>query len=332
MGNNPSTYDFAAAKVEWRIFCETEPSITLYQQPWYWDATCDVPTDWRVILVKKEGIIEAAFPFSYVQRKFMWFIETPWQVPASGIWMKKKREDFRSIEADFVYMTDIVNAVVDRLPYFDCFRVGFNSRLWSWQPFYWRGFNAKPHYTMVIPSMSAELIKTKCSKSRRRRLNKAGRDYRLEVNRLNLAEYWDFFDQSYRKRGRNIEFSKAKFVRLINALKEHNAIQIRSVREEDGTLTAENIVFMDEGRFYHHFVAQRMDDDKEASSLAVYDSICEAMYSGKIYDFEGSMDNGVAMFNLSFNPGFETLFIITKESAKYRFLNGIRSAFCALKE
>ena len=65
---------FEQDKIEWRQFCETEPSVTIYQQPWYWDAVCDHPDDWRVILIKKDGTIEAAFPFVYLQHHFIWYI------------------------------------------------------------------------------------------------------------------------------------------------------------------------------------------------------------------------------------------------------------------
>lgn len=318
---------FEQDKLEWRQFCETEPSVTIYQQPWYWDAVCDHPDDWRVILIKKNGAIEAAFPFVYRRHHFIWYIETPWQMPASGIWMRKRREDFRSIEADFVYLKEIVDAVVERLPYFDSFQVGFNSRLWSWQPFYWHGFEATLHYTMIVSPKPIEQIKMQCSKSRRRRLNKAEREYQLSVDETSAEEFWAFFQKTYMERGMNISFSKEKFIYFFNMAKAHHALQIRSITDKDRVL-AENIVLSDHGRFYHQFVAQFKDKDKDASALAVYDAICMAMREGKIFDFEGSMIPGVAQFNLSFNPEYENLYSISKETARFK----VYSFFWKVKE
>ena len=316
--NKQELVSFEQDKIEWRQFCETEPSVTIYQQPWYWDAVCDHPNDWRVVLIKKDGEIEAAFPFVYRQHHFIWYIETPWQVPASGIWMRKSREDFHSIEADFIYLKEIVDEVVNRLPYFDSFQIGFNSRLWSWQPFYWHGFEATPHYTMVIGGRLVDEIKAGCSKKRRWKLNKAEREYLLGVNKIDIEEYWSFFGKSYENRKKEILFSKEKFIKFLSTVNEHHALQIRSVHKKNGEIVAENIVFMDNSRLYHQFVTQMQDNDREASSLAVYDAICEAMRTKKIFDFEGTMIKGAALFNLHFQPEYETLYVISKETARFK--------------
>lgn len=330
--NKQELGSFEQDKIEWRQFCETEPSVTIYQQPWYWDAVCDHPDDWRVILIKRDGEIEAAFPFVYRRYHFIWYIETPWQVPASGIWMRKRREDFRSIEADFVYLKEIVNAVVERLPYFDSFRMGFNSRLWSWQPFYWHGFEATPHYTMIVSPKTIEQVKMQCSKSRRRRLNKAEREYQLSVDETSAEEFWAFFQRTYTERGIKVSFSKEKFIHFFYTAKSHHALQVRSVKDSSGRMLAENIVLSDHGSCYHHFVAQFKDKDKDASAYAVYDAICEAMRTGRSFDFEGSMIQGVAQFNLSFNPEYETLYSLSKETVRFKVYKFLWNAKAFLYE
>ena len=322
-------YNFSEAKEEWRELCEKESSMWIYQKAWYWDAVCENSDDWQVILIKENEQIEAAFPFIYQKRKGLWIIETPWQVAASGIWMRTRQ--FKNVEANLNYMTKMINGIVDRLPYYDRFQVIFNKQLWSWQPFYWRGFEARPYYTMVIGNMPVEDVKSHLSKSRKVRINKAERLYRIETDKIAIDEYWDFFERSYKNRGKVIEFGKEKFVKLISALKDHGAVQIRAVYRE-AELVAENIIFMDDDRFYHHFVTQMKDSDKDASSYAVYDAICEAMKQGKEFDFEGSMIPGVCEFNSSFHPEWEVQYCIMDYSKKYLFLNGVRKGILMMKD
>lgn len=331
MNEKKEVYDFPQAKEEWRAFAETEPSVTLYQQPWYWDATCDSPNDWKVILVKEKGVIEAAFPFVYVRRKCMWMIEAPWQVPSSGIWMRKRREEFRSIESDLMYLMKIVNSVVDQLPYFDRFSVGFDSRLWSWQPFHWRGFGAIPHCTMILPVVSPEILIANFSSDRRRRIKKAKSSYQMETDVFSGEDYWAYFEETYRDRGKNISYSKDKFLKVFDALDTHEAMQVRTCRL-NGEVVAENIVLFDHNRVYNHFGAQMKKENRDAYAYTLYDAMCYSMEQGKIFDFEGSMIPGVATFNVSFNPEYETLYIITKESARYRAVNGARKTVRAFWE
>ena len=328
-GRGQINYDFASAKEEWRSICAEEPCISIYQKDWFWDAACDRPQDWQVILLKEGSQAVAAFPFVYLKRRGLWYIETPWQVAASGIWIRRK--EYKSTEAELTYLTDIINKIIDHLPYYDNFHVIFNEKLWNWQPFYWRGFQAKPYYTMVIRNEAEEKIKSRLSKSRRTRINKAQRMYRVGVDDITLEAYWDYFQKSYDNRGKHIEFEKEKFFRLLYALKEHHAMQVRTVYHGD-TIVSENIVFVDDHRYYHHFVTQMKDADKDATSFAVYDSICSAMNDGKDFDFEGSMIQGVCTFNLSFNPEFETHYMIYDQSGRYKIIDAVRQVFMVVKD
>lgn len=316
-------------KTEWATFSENEKSITLYQKAWYWDATCKSPNDWRVILLKSEDNIVAAFPFTYIKRRGMWHISTPWQVASSGIWIKT--DHLNSVEAKMQMIDEVVEAIVENLPRYDTFMNKCNATMWTWHSFYWRGFSATPMYTSTLRGINSEDIKTNLSKSRRKRVNKAQREYELKKDSISIEEYWDFYEGVNKARGRVTEFSSDQFKKLMNALKEHDAMTIRAVYKED-KLVGANIILRDEMRYYHQFVAQMDNQDKIATSLALYDGICEAMDEGKIFDFEGSMIEGVCKYNMSFNPELEVLYMITKYSRKYRILHGIKQMVTAVFE
>lgn len=146
-------YDFDLAKSAWRELNKTEQTIPLYMRDWYWDAVCETPDAWKVICVWKNNLIEAAFPFLYSRRKGMWFIELPWQVSTAGIWLRNQNISQKG--KALTYLTDIVNEIISYLPKFDCFMINFNYMLWTWHPFYWKGFQATPLYTSVIKSVNA---------------------------------------------------------------------------------------------------------------------------------------------------------------------------------
>ena len=316
-------YDFAVAKDRWRMFCESEPKIPIYFKAWYWDVTCDDVDDWWVILIEDDnGEIEAAFPFVYQKRKGMYFIETPWQVAAAGLWIKKQTSSLSEL-------TKYVNNVLSLLPKYDRFSIVFSSKFWTWQPFYWKGFTAIPYYTMCVKADSSEAVLGSITKDRRKRINRGKNKYRIEKDKITFEQYWDFLISSYEDRGRNLSYEKERFQRLYKALINHGACQVRAVYDEDN-IVAINIMLIDDEKFYHQFGTQMKNADSNATSYAVYDAICSAVDSGRIFDFEGSMIQGVCKFNSSFNPTWETEYRIENYSNKYILVDSLRKLVVAI--
>lgn len=97
MSNIIQSYDFEQAKVEYRAFCEAgNHDIQIFALPWYLDAVCDSPDDWRVILYKENDVIRATFPFAYTKGKYgLWHIYNPWMAPRLGIWINYYQDNLR---------------------------------------------------------------------------------------------------------------------------------------------------------------------------------------------------------------------------------------------
>jgi len=63
-----------------------------------------------------------------------------------------------------------------------------------------------------------------------------------------------------------------------------------------------------------------MQDASDAKSAVIDFAIQDTLQKGKKFDFEGSMIRGVCEFNLSYNPEWETYYLVQKMSPKYRLL------------
>lgn len=325
---NLSHYDFVADKEAWRALCAADESVPVYFKDWFWDANCGDSDDWQVILVKDNGAVVAAFPFVYARRKGLYHIENAWQIPAAGMWLR----DVSAGNAGKMLkqLDDIVAAYVRALPYFDRFDVCFGKSLWTWQPFYWRGFDCIPGYTMIIDS--ADNFKTALSKTRRKLVAKTEKLCRVEVNALTKEDYWQFFLETYKVREREPHYTREQFFKLFDALETHSAMELRSVYEiEGGDLAAVNLCITDCTRLYDHFGAHMPGRAYGAKSLAINCAIKSALCQGKVFDFEGSMIQGVCEFNSSFNPRWETRYRIKKYSRRYAFADSIRHCARAIR-
>ena len=322
-------YDWQKAKQQWRNFCEIEPTVPIYFKAWYWDATCDDEDDWWVILIdNKEGEIEAAFPFVYSKRKGLYFIENPWQVAAAGIWIRNKED---SLLKDLQNIDNVTESIFSKVPYYDKLNIVFDTRfVWTWHPLYWRGFLCTPTYTMKISSLDNEDDKKSFTKRKRKELNYTEKRVKVTFDEVSIDDYWNLFIKSYTSRGREPQYNKEKFVKLIDAARQHNEVWICGIHDEE-KLIAGNICFNDSERVYNQFGCYDIDNKLRAEQYAVYSSLKRTVAEGKVFDFEGSMISGVCEFNIGFSPEFETHYRIEKCSNKYILMDCMRRIFALIK-
>ena len=316
-----TSYDFETAKKKYRELCRTEASVNVYMRDWYLDAVVEKKQEWLVVLVEENEVIMAAFPFGYMKRHGMNYISNLWQSVRMGLWIRKKI--YKSKEDELRTLDKYVEEVVTNLPPYDSFKVAFHGGFKNWQPFYWRGFSAVPYYSMLIKGDGEDYI-SHIGRSRRNRIRKAAKMYRIEANQLSLEEYWEFLLKTYDSKAREVAYDKTQFFNLLEVLQNNNACIIWSVYDNQDNLVSACITLEDAGRCYHQFVAQMQGQDTDATSYAVYEAIKYTLDKDKIFDFEGSMIRGVCEFNASFNPDREVYYVISKFSRKYRLFAAIK--------
>ena len=320
MGKGKQIYDYEKAKLRWHEICESDLYMPIYHKDWFWNAVCASEKDWKVIVYESKDVL-AAFPFQYRKIHEMWRIENPWQVARGGIWIHLLRDV--SFEKKMHLYNEITSFMVDNLPIYDYFQVIFLPAYENWSSLSWNGFKSSVNYNYVIKERKPDEVKQNCTKGRRQRITSAEKSYRIGLNEITIDDYWDFFLRSLGDRGRTVSFEKNQFERLINALRLHDAVQIRSAHAED-KLVAVAAHLVDNVSLYHQFCANSHGYN-DAPSLLTYDAICYAMSTGRKFDFEGSMIKGVAEYTFSFSPDTEICLAIHDESNKYRRLNGLRN-------
>lgn len=310
-------YNYTEAKERWHEICTSNVYMPIYHKNWYWDAVCGMPDDWKVIVYDGKDAI-AGFPFQYDTIHGMGIIRNAWQVARGGIWISLKKDI--SFEKKMHLYDEITQYMIERIPKYDYFNVNFLPAYENGSSFSWNGFDASICYNYVIEDRLSEEIKQNCSKKRRQRINTAQKKYTVRLDGISIDDYWDFFSETFRDRGKVLSFEKERFEKLIKVLKEHNAVQIRSAYDGDGDIVAVAICLMDDKSLYHQFCANKYGNE-DAQSLLTYDAICFAMDTGRRFDFEGSMIKGVAEYNFSFSPDTEQCLVIHKESTRYSILN-----------
>ena len=316
--NTVSAYNFEAAKAEYRAFCEAgNHDIQVFALPWYLDAVCDNPDDWRVILYKEGNKVVAAFPFSYTKNKSGWWtIQNPWQSKRLGFWIDysgktqgHKKEAFEN---------EVVQFVIDNLPLFDVFHIDFDARFTNWRVFYNNGFSQQTSYSYVVrkEQMEGDYYST-IAKHKKKDIKTL--QSLLVIDEIdNFDDYWSFFEKSYELRGRTSSYTRDQAERLITAAQGHGAIKIYAAKNQEGQITGVSVIFFDSRRSYCMFGTFDPTIKISPRVLLTYQSILDMTGKGLDYDFEGSMIPGVAQYDMEFNPEREPYFNITKQSDRVK--------------
>ncbi len=326
---NITMYDFDSAKKEYREFCENEDNdIQIFAQPWYLDAVCETPDDWKVILYKENEKIVAAFPFEYKKGKYgFWHISNPPFAPRLGIWIKYTDKEREGVREDFE--NKIIKHVVDNLPKYDEFKIIFDSRFQNWQQFYREGFTQTTRYSYLMPCNidAYNILPTNA----RNQIKKLLKQYNVDCN-MSGEEYWQFVSDTYKIRNKKSSYCEKDFMKLHSAVEKNNANMIFRCKDARQHTAAAIYVLLDNRRMYNMF--ETFDPNYSSmgiQKLTKFFGINVAAEKKLDFDFEGSMIPGVAEFNRRFNAKKEQYFLITKYSNRYLLLDYLRKIMHTLK-
>ena len=318
-------YDFENSKQEWRAICTQKQDISIFMKDWYFDAVCDDTDDWKVILIKKNDKIVAAFPFEYTKRKIFWHIGNPWMTPRIGIWFDY--ENRTSYYKKNSFEEEICEEIIKLLPYYDIFNIPFQPQNKNWMAFYRNGFKQQTYYSHVIypQNVDEKILWNNLQKYRRKEILKAKEKYSIKTE-TDWEKFYDFFEWYYRQKDVPISFTKERYMNLSRSLQEHSALKIDFAYDEMNRISAALYSVLDFDRNYTLFVA--FDPVKKgARALLDWKGILDAINLGKIYDFEGSMIPGVADYNSRFNSFIEPYFYVEKESRRIKRVEAIKEIF-----
>lgn len=328
-----SDYDFVQAKDEYRKFCDTENhDIQIFALPWYLDAVCKDPNDWRVIVYKENNRIVAAFPFEYTRRKkLFWRIANPFQAPRLGIWMNYGNRT--SPQARESFENKVTRFVIQNLPSYDIFSIACDARYTNWREFYNHGFKQETRYSYLLKKTKVDpniFLSQILSKKRNKINNLLGKI--PIVKSVTFSEYWNFFYSSYQLRERMPSYSENQLQRLFNAAMARGQGEVRATKNSSNQINAVLFILFDNRRSYEMFCSHDPNSGFSSREFLTYDAAFDSLKLGRDYDFEGSMIPGVATYNREFNGEMEPYFLITNYSPRMKFIMNFLENFTILKK
>lgn len=306
-----------SAKEEYVNLCAAEPSVCVFMRPFWMDAVCG-PENWDVLLHHDaEGRIDAAWPYFFQKKGGKLVIRHPPETQIQGPWLR--RDPSWSEEKRLGFEKEVLYALIDELEakgilsFYQQFPLDFTN----WQPFYWKGYSQQTRYTYRITDISdPEAVLASFNRAKRKNINKAIKEG-LEIKfDLPAKDFYENHKMTLGLQNAAINYSYAVFERMYNAAYANNAGRTIYAVDKEGNIHGALFNIWDSEACYD--LISTIDPrfrNSGSATLLVYEMI--KMMSGKvkIYDFEGSMMEGVENSFRQFGTKQTPYFGISKDNS-----------------
>lgn len=279
-------------KEKYNNFYSEHTDICLFSSPWWLDAVCG-KDNWDVILVEKNGIIKASFPYFLKKGRFnATYITMPTLTQKMGPYIVYDSSNISEMKK-IGYEHEVYDQIISKLPKFDFFLINFNQNYKNWLPFYWNGFKQTTRYSYRISDIkNHDLVFNGYAKYKKQKIQKA-KNLILQYD-LDFNQFYDYFEEAVKERGETCSYSRKLFIRLCETVYEHNSGRIFYCIDENKNIHAINLTVWDNDSAYY-LIAMRKNAYKNSggTEFLVDETIKYVSQFVDIFDFEGSMIKGV---------------------------------------
>ena len=300
---------------KYRTLCIQEPSIPLFSQAWWLDATAGEGV-WDVALVEKGGTIVAAMPYVPRQRYGFTLLGQPALTQTLGPWLRETEGKSSTMLAQH---KDWLQALIAQLPPFAHFIQNWHWQMSNWLPFYWAGFQQTTRYTYILQELSDEQeLWQGLQENIRTDIKKAGNRLQLRVrDDLTVDDFLVLNRMTFARQNMALPYTEAFVHQLDQACAARQARKIFIAEDAQGRRHAGVYIVWDGNSAYYLMgggdPALR---NSGATSLCMWEAIKFAATVTQRFDFEGSMIEPVEKFFRAFGAQQTPYFTVSKTPSR----------------
>ncbi len=277
---------------------EIPSSFCLFQDPWWLNLTTEGNWD-EAIVSNSEGAI-ARLPYRTLRRYGATILTQPRLTPYAGPWFRPSNAKASN---QFSERRRLTVELLSQLPRFDLFSQNLWPEIPDWLPFYWAGYSQYTAYTNWYRDLtSPELLWSNFLTETRAKINKAQKHVEVVVAD-DVERLCDLHELNFAQQGMKPPRERA-FVRRVveGALREGHARIAFALDDKSNAHAVILTVFDHRSAHYLMSGTDARHRNSGAASLLLWDAIQFAARTSKLFDFEGSMVEGISRFFRAFNP------------------------------
>ena len=284
---------YTVRKERYIDFYSQHPDICIFSSPWWLDAVCGVD-NWDVIIIEKNGHIQATFPYYINKGKLgMKSISMPMLTQKMGPYIVYEK-NLTSVPKRISYEHDIYERIISAMPKFSSFNINFSQEYKNWLPFYWRGFSQTTRYSYQIHNIkNHENVLKNFTKSKKYEVPKARKVLTLKYD-LPADDFYDYFMAVVKGRKDTVSYSRELFKNIYEAVYKNNAGRCFYCEDSLGNIHAINLTVWDNKTAYYLIAMRKKEfNTSGGTEFLVYETIKYVSQFVDTFDFEGSMMKGV---------------------------------------
>lgn len=285
-------------KTRYAALCESDTAISIFQQPWWLDATCG-SANWDVVLVESGEEIRASLTY-WKGKKFLFeTLSQPALTPFLGPWLRET-----SAKQSDIYSQQIalMASLIEQLPPHHYYIQNWHPRIENWLPFFWRGFTQTTRYTYVLNDLNdTNKLWSQLQGKVRTEIKKAEGRSGIVVVDGSLDEMYALVQLTFTRQGKKPPFSKNYLESIDKACTQRSCRKILIAKDNDGRPHAGAYIVWDADSAYYLVGGGDPEvRNSGAATLCLWKAIQFASTVSHQFDFEGSIMEPIERFFRSF--------------------------------
>lgn len=312
-------------KNKYRILCDEEPTIPIFNQAWWLDSVAG--DNWAVVLVEKGGRVQAALPYTLNKRLGLTMIIQPLLTQHLGPWLRANQGKMTRVLAR---EKDLLQALYKQLPSHSYYAQNWHYACANWLPLHWLGYEQTTRYTYRINQIDDfDVLWSGLDTNIRTDIRKATNKEQVEVKTdLSIDDFLSLNKKVFARQGMVLPYSEDLVRRIDSAARFRNAGKSFIAVDDKGRHHAGVYIVWDSNSAYYLLGGGDPDlRNSGATSLCMWEAIKYASTVTKSFDFEGSMIEPIERFFRAFGAVQTPYFSISKTNSKalkfYRCVRGL---------
>jgi hypothetical protein len=304
--------DSKLAREIYRSWSSDRPTLPIWHQPWWLDATAG-EQGWSAVSAGPVASFVVSHPYVVTRRFGYKILDRPPLTHALGPWFSSGDTE---VEPSLSTQHKLLRLLVDALPKVHFYRQNWMPEIRNWIPFYWRDFKETTRYTYQLDLTSGqEELWNKLQGRCRSEIRKGENTSLLQIEEtFDLNDISKVMTQTFENKGLRLPFDPKVVERILQSGKENGHASAYIAKDITKETCAFAVIVRDRTTAY--YILGGVSDKYRSSgamSLVLWNAIQDSHNRGLLkFDFEGSMIEPIERFFRSFGATQTPYFYITK--------------------
>ena len=301
-------------KDKYKEICESgEYYVPLFLQYWWMETVC-AGKQWNVALAFDGDRLTGAMPFHYVSKCGIRCVIQPQLTQFSGpvFFYPDNLSESHRLDFEKQVAAVLLKQIEDIKPHY--FLQNFSPEITNWLPFYWSGYKQTTRYTYRIVDIRdpQRVFVGFDPEKRQRKIRRYEASTTVKYD-LSPADFAAFHSIYWQSKGLRDILDTSLIERVCRIAIERDNGVIAALYDDAGRLLSARFVIYDRRCAYSLMSAHNAALHKSGHSETLFWSLIKYLSDKTVmFDFEGSMDEGIEYFYRSFGAIQTPFFEISK--------------------